>query len=197
MPYKDPQKKRDYDRQRYLASPDKYQAKNQKWRSANPDRVREQSRAWRANNSERKREIDRQWRADNPERVRRNHDLWAAANPHKVKASKAAWVAANPEVRREVTSAYRKRNLAKHAAKTRRRTATKLQRTPAWADHAWIKHAYEVAADMTAKMGEPFHVDHIIPLQGKRVSGLHVYENLQILPESENRRKSNTFHGVI
>jgi hypothetical protein len=79
------------------------------------------------------------------------------------------------------------------AAGVRRYQAAKLKRCPVWADHEWIKHAYAVAADMSVKMGEPFHVDHIIPLQGKTVSGLHVYDNLQILPARENASKGNKF----
>ena len=74
-----------------------------------------------------------------------------------------------------------------------KRRAAELCRAPAWADLEKIRLIYANARVMTEMLGEPWHVDHIIPLQGKFVSGLHVPENLQILPGVENIRKSNRF----
>lgn len=46
---------------------------------------------------------------------------------------------------------------------------------------------------MSLLMGEPWQVDHVIPLRGKIVSGLHVHENLQLLPARVNQEKKNKF----
>lgn len=62
----------------------------------------------------------------------------------------------------------------------------KLQRTPSWANKEKITKFY-------IKCPKDHHVDHIIPLQGEKVSGLHVVENLQYLTASENLSKSNKF----
>lgn len=88
-----------------------------------------------------------------------------------------------------------KAKLASSAAKYR---ALKLQRTPKWLtilDWEKIEEYYIYAKFMTDSLGIRYEVDHIIPLQGNDISGLHVPENLQILSESENCRKRNRYNG--
>lgn len=62
-----------------------------------------------------------------------------------------------------------------------------------WADGRTIRAMYAEARRLTRETGSPHHVDHVIPLQGEFVSGLHVENNLQILPGVENIRKKNRF----
>jgi len=65
--------------------------------------------------------------------------------------------------------------------------------TPAWTDMDAIKQFYVEAQRLTKETGIPHEVDHIIPIKGKYVSGLHVPENLQILTEKENQTKNARF----
>ena len=67
------------------------------------------------------------------------------------------------------------------------------QATPLWADGDAIQFTYMRAQELTKQTGIPHEVDHIIPIRGKYVSGLHVPSNLQILTEYENQSKNNKF----
>lgn len=81
-------------------------------------------------------------------------------------------------------------------ARTRTRNLRKIQRTPLWLndDHMFaISEIYELRKLRSEATGVEHHVDHIVPLQGKTVSGLHVPWNLQVIPASENLSKSNSF----
>lgn len=69
----------------------------------------------------------------------------------------------------------------------------KKKSMPLWADSHKIELFYKLAKCLTRITGVPHEVDHIIPLQGKNVSGLHVENNLQVLTKDENRTKSNKF----
>jgi 5-methylcytosine-specific restriction endonuclease McrA len=96
-----------------------------------------------------------------------------------------AWALANPDKKRVLD-----------LVAVRKRQADKDNRTPSWltrADHTAIVATYQKAALLRAETGQDWHVDHVIPLRGRTVSGLHVPSNLQIILGEENLRKSNRY----
>ncbi len=97
--------------------------------------------------------------------------------------------------RRDNEKAWRARNLDRKAAQEAGRRSCKLNATPPWLTgphKAQIARLYALSGLMREITGEPHHVDHIVPLQGKNVCGLHVPWNLQVLPAKDNLRKSNS-----
>ena len=79
----------------------------------------------------------------------------------------------------------------KELAKSAKRRASKKQAVPAWMDKSAVEAIYEKARRFTEITGEPFHVDHIVPLTSDIVCGLHWEGNLQVLPGAENLSKAN------
>lgn len=91
----------------------------------------------------------------------------------------------------ETDAAWRRANGPRMVAKEAKRRATELSATPSWANEFFIGEAYHLASLRTKATGFRWHVDHIVPLQSKLVCGLHVENNLQVVPASVNLRKSN------
>ena len=104
------------------------------------------------------------------------------------------YVAENRDLRKATMRTYRQRTAAQQAEYVRRRQAAKLQRTPKWLteEDIWLmREAYKLAKLRTKMFGFSWHVDHVLPLQGQTVSGLHVPTNLQVIPWLDNVRKHN------
>jgi hypothetical protein len=134
---------------------------------------------YRKENREKRTAYNRVWNENNPDYMQKYHGQWNKNNPDKVKAKGDKWA---------------KNNKDKKAAKQMKRQAKKLNATPPWLtkkQNDQITGFYTLAKELQWLSEEPLNVDHIIPLQGENVSGLHVPWNLQILPKSMNLKKGN------
>ncbi len=114
---------------------------------------------------------------------------WVEANREQSNSIKAKYVTDNPEKVRESKRKYDKANPGKILAKTRKHKAEKIQATPEWLTKEQIK---EMELFYINRL-KGYHVDHIVPLKGKNVRGLHVPWNLQYLEASVNQKKSNKY----
>lgn len=111
---------------------------------------------------------------------------WATAHQGQINKSAMFRRHLNPEPAKLAVQKWRKNNLQYDAFRAATYRATKKHQTPLWADLNKIKEVY-------LNCPEGFHVDHIYPLRGKYVSGLHTQENLQYLSAVDNLRKRNLY----
>ena len=122
------------------------------------------------------------YREANKEKTAAQKKTYDQTNKEKI----ASYYQANKENIAAQQKTYNKENPGVIRAKSAKRRAAKLQQTP-----PWYSHADCIALYKEAKPG--YHLDHIIPLQGENVSGLHWHHNLQLLSAAENMSKSNNF----
>lgn len=143
-----------------------------------------------------KAEQDRRYREKHQEKIRQKKKAYYLANKETIAKRVAEKYLLNPDPIKERARRYKKENPAKVNAACMERYVIKMSRRPKWEEELTIftcSEAYDKARMLTKITGIPHDVDHIVPLKGKTVSGLHVFSNLQILPSSENRRKKNTY----
>jgi hypothetical protein len=147
-----------------------------------------------AKNKENQKQLAKEWYEQNKELTKERARAWALANPEKKYQSHLKNREKDLENHNARNRAWFANNKDKRAFYQAKRKATILQRTPIWDPDAHLIVAkYQLAAMLTKASGIEYHVDHIIPLQGRKVSGLHVFFNLRVIPGSDNVKKSNSF----
>lgn len=117
------------------------------------------------------------WKVENKVRLRIKEKEWKSKNVDKVQVYRRKWQDNNPQ-------SYIENRLKR------------LKRYVKWLtadDKIKIKNKYELARKKTLSTGEHWEVDHIIPLRGALVSGLHVPSNLRVVKRSTNKKKGNKF----
>ena len=101
------------------------------------------------------------------------------------------WRNNNRDKSRAASLRWSKNNAARVLANQNARRARLLRACPAWVCQDTIRKVYEERKQLSVDTGVAHHVDHIIPLRGKNVCGLHVPWNLRIIPAADNIRKGN------
>lgn len=134
-----------------------------------------------------KRTQDKSHYQANSEKIKQSVAKYRSENPEKVIQVKKDWYQANSESTKEKVRIYRKDNRGKCNALSKKYKADKIKATPKWAELDKISIVYQKAKEWG------FVVDHIVPLQGKTVCGLHCWSNLQLLDPEINARKSNVY----
>lgn len=133
------------------------------------------------------------YRSKCKECVNKVHKIYAQKNKDAIQKKALEWRSLHSEHVKEYYKNYKKNNRNRQTALQAKRRACKLNATPSWANLSDIERVYAVADKTTKLTGVQHHVDHIIPLQGKNVCGLHVFDNLCIIPAKMNLQKGNTF----
>lgn len=134
----------------------------------NKEKIDNRNRQWNKDNKEQKKIYDHQWIIDHPNYSSELHKKWYLENRLEKLAKNKKWDIEHPEVRKLI-------NLRKQ--KKRR------LRIPKFGQEGIVEFYKNCPSDMV--------VDHVIPLCGKLVSGLHVRWNLQYLTPEINRKKGN------
>jgi len=116
-----------------------------------------------------------------------------ASKPDKKIATAIKWNQENKDKHQEHRKKWKKLNVDLVNINTAKRRYARLKRTPFWLNAGQdfeMECIYKYCASLRS-IGLDYEVDHIVPLQGKTVSGLHVPWNLQVITASENAAKGN------
>lgn len=181
MPYTNVEKRREANRRSYEKHRSERIGKVRSYRLYYKERINLALRAKRRDNPEKYRETYRRY-------YERNIEKWRDYN--------------QSEKRKESIRRYRER-ISKSQPEifriySAKRRACILRATPDWLtreDHDRIAQFYRDAVLLEEETGEKHEVDHVVPLRGKIVCGLHVPWNLQVLPKMMHNRKDKRYRN--
>ena len=163
-----------------------------KWAAENPEEKKRRAAEWYDNNRDeiiervrenyyadidKSRERARDYAARHKKEARQRAKQWAVDNPDKKKQSNIAWVEANKARSNSLKAKYR---------------AARRQACPPWLNKEMLNQIHEIyrlRRQISEATGIVHEVDHIVPLQGGTVCGLHVPWNLRVITKEQNNRR--------
>lgn len=189
----------------YSANRDGAIARSKRYREANREHYLEYSKNYYNKNKD----ALKIYQEENKEKIQLNMQLWRLNNAEYILQYSEKYREENRQILNQKAkdyydinktkynhrlNEYRKNNPEKFVALNAKRRAVKLNATPRWLTKEHLEEIEELF--LCARMfrlytGQEYHVDHIVPLQGKNVCGLHVPWNLQVILAKENLSKSN------
>jgi hypothetical protein len=185
----------------HAAHRERENARSRTWKKENHEAMNARRRSAYAANIEQERAYGRgKGRAryvQNPQKYRdlARRDRAKPGARERAAALSKAWAARNPERTKASARRWYQRNLEKARLKLAISQASRRRRHVAWANPEAIAAVYAEAALLTQTTGRSHVVDHIVPLMGRTVSGLHVETNLRTIDRSENARKHNKWES--
>lgn len=160
--------------------------RNRRYRQENFEQISAKQRIHYENNKEQILEVNRLYRENNVEKIHKQKESTRQRECDRNRKWREENREEYLEQNRKNAQRYRKANKDLVIAKVKIRELLKLQRMPNWANKDEIIKIYQ-------DKPQGHHVDHIVPLKGKNVCGLHVEYNLQYLTSEENLQKANKF----
>ena len=152
----------------------------------NKELVKMRAKKFKLENADHIKKQLKEYHEKNKEYIKERRKIYRQKNIEWLTEKSKIYYEKNKEARSKYHKAWREKNRGLSNALSKEAKLSRLKRTPSWFEKNEIKEIYKDCPT-------GYQVDHIIPLRGKNVSGLHVASNLQYLTEKENHVKRNKF----
>ena len=173
------------------------------WSNATPEELIQREKDWKRRDYEKHKDAyiarAERWRTENKEHYEKKKREYLDKKDVQVAARKRAkkWREENPDLKRELDRKFHEENKSYRAINSSRHRARKRNAIPKWLtkeDFEKIRFIYDECDRISRETGIPQNVDHIVPLAGKYVNGLHVPNNLRIITAQENNRRTRIWN---
>jgi len=182
-------KRREYSKKYYQENIDKSREYSKKYYQENTDKIRARHKEYHQENVDKIKDYNKEYHQENVDKVKARHKEYSQKHKDRINAYHKE---CRKEYRKEYNKEYRKKNRGQLIANNNNHRISKLHRVPKWLTN----EQKQQIMDFYVNCPKDMVVDHIIPLRGKYISGLHLPGNLQYLIPSENKHKRSKYPPV-